>query len=93
MTARMNQARTVLVTGGTGLLGLGLCATARAFGLDESRIRPVPSSHFPDIAPRPLNTTLVTTRMECEVGVPPSNLEDGLREMAMQERFRQAATP
>ena len=55
--------------------------TARVFGLDETRIQPVSSGFFPDIAPRPRNTSFVTTRMEHELGVPPAALEDGLRRM------------
>lgn len=59
---------------------------ARIFGLDATHIRPVSSASFPDIAPRPRNTSLVTTRMESEVGVPPSALEEGLRLMATRPR-------
>lgn len=61
---------------------------ARIFELDQSRIRPVPSSFFPDLAPRPRNTSLVTSRMESELGVPPSTLEAGLRLMAARARIR-----
>ena len=60
--------------------------TARIFELDESRIYAVPSEFFPEIAPRPRNTSLVTTRMESELGVPPSTLEEGLRLMATRPR-------
>jgi dTDP-4-dehydrorhamnose reductase len=56
-------------------------AVARAFELDASPIRPVPSSFFPHIAPRPRNTTLRTTRMERELGMSPSRLEEGLGSM------------
>lgn len=59
---------------------------ARVFGLDEARIRPVSSDAFPDIAPRPRNTSFVTTRMEVELGVPPSTLEAGLQLMAARSR-------
>ena len=59
---------------------------ARIFGLDETRIRPVPSASFPEIAPRPRNTSFVTTRMASEVGVPPLALEEGLQLMAMRPR-------
>ena len=61
---------------------------ARIFELDESRIRAVPSAFFPHIAPRPRNTSFVTTRMESELGVPPSTLEEGLRLMAARARIR-----
>ena len=61
---------------------------ARIFGLDQSRISAVPSSFFPDLAPRPRNTSLVTSRMESELGVPPPMLEAGLRLMATRARIR-----
>lgn len=61
---------------------------ARIFQLDASRIRAVPSAFFPDIAPRPRNTTLVTQRMENELGVPPPRLEEGLMLMAAASRVR-----
>jgi dTDP-4-dehydrorhamnose reductase len=63
-------------------------AVARHFNLDARHIRPVPSSYFPDIAPRPPNTTLVTTRMEKELGVAPSTLDEGLSLMAEKRRAR-----
>ena len=61
---------------------------ARVFEVDEARIRPVSRAYFPDIAPRPPNTSLVTARMESELGVPPSTLEEGLRLMAARARAR-----
>lgn len=61
---------------------------ARIFELDESRIRAVSSAFFPDIAPRPRNTSLVTTRMASELGVPPPTLDEGLRLMAARARIR-----
>mgnify|MGYP001618441921 FL=1 len=54
---------------------------AEVFGLDASLISPVKSSFFPTIAPRPKNTSFLTTRMERELGVPAMTLEAGLREM------------
>lgn len=59
---------------------------ARVFGLDGGQIHPVPSASFPDIAPRPRDTSFVTTRMEAELGVPPSTLEESLRLMATRPR-------
>ena len=59
---------------------------ARIFDLDASGIRPVSSAFFPEIAPRPRNTSLVTTRMESELGVAPSTLEESLRVMATRVR-------
>ena len=61
--------------------------TARIFELDESRIQAVPSEFFPQIAPRPRNTSLVTARME-SLGVQPSPIEQGLRLMAARARIR-----
>jgi dTDP-4-dehydrorhamnose reductase len=55
---------------------------AMVFGLDGSRIRAVSSAFFPNLAPRPRNTSLTTTRMESELGVQRSTLESGLRQMA-----------
>jgi len=57
-------------------------AVAREFGLDAGFIRPVGSNFFPDLAPRPRNTSFVTDRMEKELGVMPLNLTEGLRVMA-----------
>ena len=55
---------------------------ARIFRLDESLIRSVGSGYFPDIASRPPNTTLRTDRMESELGIAPSALDDSLHFMA-----------
>lgn len=68
-------------------------AVARIFELDESRIRRVSSAYFPAIAPRPRNTTLVTARMESELHVPPSTLEEGLRHMVARTDPRRVAAP
>jgi len=54
---------------------------AQAFGLDASLIERVTSGAFPGIAPRPRNTTFVTTRMEKELGVKPLTLREGLAAM------------
>lgn len=61
---------------------------AEIFGLDASLITRVNSSHFPDIAKRPPNTTLSVTRMETELGVPAVRLEDGLKSMKASMRVR-----
>jgi dTDP-4-dehydrorhamnose reductase len=55
---------------------------ARVFGLDASRIQRVSSAYFAHLAPRPPNTTLATDRMEHDLGLPATSLEDGLRAMA-----------
>jgi dTDP-4-dehydrorhamnose reductase len=54
---------------------------AETFGLDASLIERVSSEAFPGIAPRPRNTTFVTTRMEKELGVRPMGLREGLAAM------------
>lgn len=61
--------------------------TARMFDLDASRILPVPSEFFRNIAPRPRNTTLVTARMQA-LGVTPLTMQEGLRLMAARARIR-----
>ncbi len=61
---------------------------ARTFDLDESRIRAVPSDYFPNIAPRPRNTTLSTTRMASELGIAPPAIEESLRHMAARSTVR-----
>jgi dTDP-4-dehydrorhamnose reductase len=59
---------------------------AARFGLDAGRIRAVPSSDFPDIAPRPPDTSFVTTRMEHELGIAPAALGRALETMAARPR-------
>jgi dTDP-4-dehydrorhamnose reductase len=54
---------------------------ANVFDLDPSLIKPVDSSFFPHIAPRPKNTSYVTIRMEAELGMPPLPLREGLLKM------------
>lgn len=56
-------------------------ATAEVFGLDASLIDPVPSSYFPEIAPRPKDTSFDTTKMERELGVRAWGVRDGLQHM------------
>lgn len=69
----------VHVAGGTRVdrHGLGL-AVAERFGLDPGLIERVGSDAFPALAPRPAETTLVTTRMEHDLGVRPLLLADAL---------------
>jgi dTDP-4-dehydrorhamnose reductase len=61
---------------------------AEVFGLDAALVRRVSSSRFPDLAPRPPNTTLSTRRMERELGVKPLRLEEGLRAMKAAMRIK-----
>ena len=55
--------------------------TAEIFGLDASLIEPVPDSYFPEIAPRPRDTSFDTTKMENEPGVKTVGAKDGLSRM------------
>jgi dTDP-4-dehydrorhamnose reductase len=55
--------------------------TAKIFGLEASLITPVPDSHFPEIAPRPKDTSFDTTKMETELGVRTISVRDGLLKM------------
>jgi dTDP-4-dehydrorhamnose reductase len=55
--------------------------TAEVFGLDAGLITPVPDSYFPEIAPRPQDTSFDTTKMETELGVKTVGVRDGLLKM------------
>ena len=57
---------------------------AEVFGFSYSLIRPVDSSFFPAIAPRPRNTSLETKRTREELGITPIVLREGLEKMKMQ---------
>lgn len=61
---------------------------AKVFGLDVSLIRPVESSFFPSIAPRPKNTSFVTERVEQELELEPWDVERGLHSMKSRMRVR-----
>lgn len=54
---------------------------AKVFKLDASLIDSVKSSHFPNIAPRPKNTSFIVSRMVDELGVKAMSLEEGLKAM------------
>ncbi|MBI4370943.1 MAG: SDR family oxidoreductase [Elusimicrobia bacterium] len=54
---------------------------AEVFGLDASLIKPAAARSFPGLAPRPPDTTFVTTRMERELGVKPLTVREGLAAM------------
>lgn len=56
-------------------------AVARAFGMDDKLIHPVDSRFFPDLVPRPKNTSYDTGLMEKELGVKPFTIEEGLQYM------------
>ncbi len=54
---------------------------ARAFGLDESLIRPVSSAEFGTIAPRPKESSLRTDKVLAAVGAAPVGVDAGLVRM------------
>lgn len=54
---------------------------AEIFNLDRYLIIPVDSSFFPNIAPRPRNTSYLTFKLEREIGYIPLSLRDGLTQM------------
>ena len=56
-------------------------ASAWGFGLDAGLIAPVPDSYFPEIAPRPRDTSFDTSKMENELGVKPIGIKEGLLRM------------
>jgi dTDP-4-dehydrorhamnose reductase len=55
--------------------------TAEVFGLNSELITPVPDSYFPEIAPRPQDTSFDTTKMEVELGIQPIDIRAGLLQM------------
>lgn len=65
------------------------CIVAEVFGLNGVLISEVDTSFFPDIAPRPKNTSFKTQRMEEELHLNPLGLREGLSLMKeqMPERF------
>jgi dTDP-4-dehydrorhamnose reductase len=54
---------------------------ARTFGLDSRLIHPVDSTFFPELVPRPRNTSYATDLMEKELGIQPFPIEQGLQYM------------
>jgi dTDP-4-dehydrorhamnose reductase len=51
---------------------------AEVFDLDARLITPVPDSYFPEIAPRPRDTSFDTLKMENELGMKAIGVRDGL---------------
>lgn len=62
-------------------------ATARAFGFDDRLVVPVPRAQLTQFAPRPSDTSFVTTKMEQELGVRPMGIAEGL---ALMQQLRAA---
>lgn len=58
----------------------------KVFSMDSALLNPVPSKFFPDIAPRPRNTSYRTTKIERELGITPLGFEKGLT--LLKERLR-----
>lgn len=54
---------------------------AEVFDLDPKLITPVPDSYFPEIAPRPRDTSFNTSKMENELGVKTIGVKCGLGRM------------
>ena len=54
---------------------------AEVFDLDTKLITPVPDSYFPEIAPRPKDTSFDTSKMESELGISTVGLKEGLARM------------
>jgi dTDP-4-dehydrorhamnose reductase len=54
---------------------------AEIFDLDARLITPVPDSYFPEIAPRPKDTSFDTSKMEKELGVKTVGVNEGLARM------------
>ena len=52
--------------------------TARVFGCDERLVTPASCDRLARFAPRPRDTSFVTTRMEHELGVRPLGVQEGL---------------
>jgi dTDP-4-dehydrorhamnose reductase len=51
---------------------------AKKFGLDPDLISPVKTADLHQPAPRPLKSGLITLKAETELGITPSNVEEGL---------------
>lgn len=57
------------------------CAVADIFGFDKDFIKPVDSSFFPAIAPRPKNTSYTIDKMEQDLSVKATGIQEGLHAM------------
>jgi dTDP-4-dehydrorhamnose reductase len=61
--------------------------TAEIFGLNPGLIEPVPDTFFPEIAPRPRDTSFDTTKIETDLGLQPISLGEGLAQMKAERRW------
>jgi dTDP-4-dehydrorhamnose reductase len=55
--------------------------TAEIFGFDKRLIKPVPSSYFPEIAPRPIDTSFSISKIKKEMVTNPLGIIEGLKRM------------
>ena len=62
---------------------------AEVFDLDSKLITPVPDSYFPEIAPRPRDTSFDTSIMENDLGVKTVSVKDGLLRMKSERTVTQ----
>ncbi len=62
--------------------------TAEIFGFSKKLIKPVPSSYFPEIAPRPVDTSFSTNKIRQELKMHPSGIESGLKRMKKNDPSR-----
>lgn len=55
--------------------------TAEIFGFDKKLIKPVSSSSFPEIAPRPVDTSFSINKIKQELNIYPVGIKEGLENM------------
>jgi len=53
----------------------------QVFGFDSDLVEPVPSSYFPTIAPRPVDTSFVIDKIRIKLGIQPVPVAVGLEQM------------
>ena len=59
--------------------------TAGVFGMDASLVHPVRQGHFNELVARPRDTSYTTEKMERELMLKPSGIEEGLTRMKQQQ--------
>lgn len=67
--------------------------TAEVFDLNASLITPVPDSYFPEIAPRPRDTSFDTSKMENKLGIKAVGVTEGLVRMKTERGTTQLPYP
>ena len=55
---------------------------AEVFKIQQVNLIPIPSSYFPGLTPRPIDSTLATEKMKAELGVTPPELKSELNLLA-----------